>query len=52
MSDAITAIQTEILGWASPLQTSIIAVLSSFLVITGIWLVVRLLKKSANTAAR
>ncbi len=52
MSDAITAIQTEIVGWATPLQTSIIAVLSAFLVITGIWLVVRLLTKSAKVAAK
>lgn len=52
MSDAITSIQTAITGWAAPLQSSIIAVLSAFLVITGIWLTVRLLLKAANKAAK
>ena len=52
MTDAISSIQTAILGWATPLQTAIIAVLTGFLVITGIFLTARLLLKAANRAAK
>lgn len=52
MQDAITALQTEIVGWATPLTTAVLAVLGAFVVITGIYIAFRLLVKSANRAAK